>query len=724
MLGGGYICILRREVASFFYAPIAYVVGVAFLALNGLSFWALMRALSDPTLPAHPGAVLRSFFGGTMLHWLVVFALVALLSMRSVAEDRRSGLWEAMLTTRVSVCTVLMAKWSALLVFYVLLWLPTVAFIAILNLYIPDGSSMDMGPILAAYIGVVGIGAALLAVGVAFSVSTENQVVAAVGCFSVLLAWLMACEVDLLPGAWHLRLGLEAAARGEVRLDSSLTVLTVAVVALAAAVAVAAHGRRVRWPGWTRTALLLSIFGSFSSLASRHNRSLDLSSGKLNTLEEATLVMLAELDADLELTVVRPKEQVFDPVFDELVRLLGRMQDVQPRLSVTEIDPLAAPEDVARWSYELAIRAEDFASGGAILVQRGQRRRSIDLLAMASFTADDLGIGSLAELRAEAAVREAIAEVVEQSRETLCSSTGHGELSGSKETSSFGSWSAIVERLQREGILLRSLRAIDSPSLKGCDALVLMGPGDALSPSAVLALQAYREEGGDLLLALRSQPISGGDVSERGAGLSMLLEQASMRVENAVVVDPAGEIELAPAWLTYEGYGDHPIVLDFHQRRATIWQTPWALRATTDAAHVLVEASAEGWGELSIELLHSSGGYEKNPGDIESRAVALATESEQGGRLVLFGSAEAFADTWSERGIGGNERLLISSIYWALHRDRLSFEAGGAGKRPERIRLLMSSIELRNAFIWCVLVGPAALALLGAFLWWWRRREP
>ena len=98
-----FLVIVRRELAGFFYAPIAYVVGVAFLALNGLSFWALMKALSDPQVPAVPGAVLRDFFGGTMLHWLIVFAVVALLSMRSVAEERRNGLWEATLTTPLSI---------------------------------------------------------------------------------------------------------------------------------------------------------------------------------------------------------------------------------------------------------------------------------------------------------------------------------------------------------------------------------------------------------------------------------------------------------------------------------------------------------------------------------------------------------------------------------------------------------------------------------------------
>ncbi len=717
---GAFIIIVRREVASLFYAPIAYVVGVAFLAVNGLSFWALMKALSDPTMPAVPGAVLRSFFGGTMLHWLVVFALVALLSMRSVSEDRRSGLWEAILTTRVSVLTVLLAKWSALVVFYVMLWLPTIGLIEVLSSYLPKGASLDLGPIASAYLGVVAIGAALLAVGLAFSAATENQIIAAVGCFSTLLAWLMLGEVGLVGGAFHLREVLDNAARGEIRLDGTLVTVAVTVIALASAVAVSAHGRHVRWPGWIRVALLVVISAGVLVLGTRHNRSWDLSAGQVNSLHPDTLRVLAELDEPLKLTVVRPQEELFDPVFEELFRLLERMREAQPRLQLAEIDPLAHPEQVAQWSFELAIRPEDFASGGAILVQRGERTQSIDLLAMATFSADDLGVGSLSELRAESALREAIAELAEQGTETLCSTTGHGEMRSFHETSvdAPNSWGMVAERLT--GVLLREFREISADTLDGCDAVLLMGPAQSLAAEEVLELQSYWAAGGNLLIALRSHPLPG-DLTPPATGLGLFLEQAGVRVLPAAVVDSDAEVDLPLAWITYDGYGDHAAVADFDQRRATIWQTPIALRPMGDATQVLVQASANGFAEHSLTRLFKTSEYERNSKDTEDRAVALAGENRAGARIVVLGSAEAFSALWSERGIGGNERLLVSALHWTLGRE-MHLDEGGA-VRPERLRLLMSRADLQRAFVWCVVVGPAFFAFLGTLLWWWRRRE-
>ena len=604
-----------------------------------------------------------------------------------------------------------------------LLWLPTLGLIGILTLYVPGDVSMDFGPVVAAYVGVIFIGAALLAVGLAFSTATENQVVAAVGCFSLLLAWLMAGEVDVLSGAGNLRASLQAAARGELRLDSAATMVGVVTIALAGAVALSSHGRQPVLPGWTRVGLLAIIVGSTLSLTSRHNRAWDLSAGHVNTLEPETERVLGELREPVQITVLRPDAEVFEPVYGELTILLERMREAQPLLSVSQLDALANPEKVAEWSFELAIRPEDFASGGALLVQRGARTQSIDLLAMASFAADDLGVGSLSELRAEAALRVAIADVSQQRRETLCSSTGHGELSSSQEVLTSASWAQAASRVQRDGIVLREIRRLDSELLKGCDALLILGPSVLFSAKEVLALDRFRASGGNLLIALRSHPTAG-EIVARDAALAFFLEQAGMRVEDAVVVDPAGALESPPAWLTYEGYGEHAIVSDFHQRRATIWDAPWALQGTAKSVHTLVEASPSGWGERSLDLLQRSGEYTKDVEDLDVRSVALASELESGARIVLFGSAESFSSEWAARGIGGNERLLISSLHWLLRPDFDVARARVQAMSPERIRLLMTQGQLRRAFVLCVVAGPVFFGLVGAFLWWWRRREP
>ncbi len=720
--------IAKREFLGFFYAPIAYVVGVAFLAVQGFSFWALMQALSDPTAPAEVGAVLRSFFGGTLLHWFTVFALIALLSMRSVAEDRSNGLWESILTTRVHATTVLVGKWLSLVAFYALLWLPSIFLIFIFTRYLPDGQGLDLGPVYASYLGIISIGASLLAVGVAVSTATENQVIAAVVSFSLFLAWLMLGEYGGLGGdsvggdsvaagsPWFLRQQLAALARGEIQPAGLVSLVAVTMVALTCAAALAARDRGDRLRLFAAAGFLCLAGGSLGHLAARHSPSMDWSARRTNSLEPSTIALLSKIAEPVEVVVVRPTEAVFDSVHSEVLTLLWRMQSQQGHLKIRALDPLAEPSKVREWAYDLAIRAEDLSSGGAVLFQQGNRRRVVDLLAMASFGKDDLGVGALSEFRAESAFRAALTELTNLAQERLCVSTGHGEIPMAVGTPN---WQAVAGRLENEGIALQSIRVLGAKALARCDALMIMGASRSLANDELLALNNYWARGGDTLIALRSRPENG---SERlpSTGLSLLLEARGMHLLDALVVDPSAELQLNPAWMTYTGYGDHPIVSDYMDRRATVWDAPIALAVSRDDVVTLVSASEAAWSEHDLASLLRDNEYTRGPEDSRELAVALAQEDQQGSRLVLIGSAESMSSIWTVRGIGGNDHLLVASLLWALDRQVL---LAAEDKRPEHLRLLMTQSQLRSAFVWCVIVGPIFYAIFGAVLWWWRRRE-
>ena len=396
-------------------------------------------------------------------------------------------------------------------------------------------------------------------------------------------------------------------------------------------------------------------------------------------------------------------------------------QEQQPHLVIRDLDPLAQPRKVREWAFELAIRPEDLSSGGAVIFQQGDRRRVIDLLAMASFASDDLGVGALAEFRAESVFREGLAEVIARSRERLCVSAGHGELPVEVDPTepSRPHWGHVARRLRSDGVEIHELRELSADALQACDALVIVGASRAFSLDELLALHAYWASGGHTLIAMRSHPIAGQEALPR-SGLRQLLAERGMHVLDAVVVDPEAELELRPAWMTYTGYGQHAIVGDFQDRRATVWDAPLALAAGNADVVTLLQASPQAWAEHGLADFFRHGRYERGPEDRGATIVALAHESSQASRVVLFGSAESLSSTWSERGIGGNDRLLVSACLWILHRQ---VQLASQDKRPEYLRLLMSEDQLHHAFVWCVVVGPLCYALLGAGLWWWRRRE-
>ena len=133
------LAIARREAAAYLAAPIAAVVAVLFLLVEGFSFFAVLRALADPRKPAPYGAVLRTHFGGTFLYWTFLFFVVAVITMRLVSEERRQGTWEALRTAPVGHGAIVVGKWLGALVFYVVLWIPTVAYVVLLVGLAPAG---------------------------------------------------------------------------------------------------------------------------------------------------------------------------------------------------------------------------------------------------------------------------------------------------------------------------------------------------------------------------------------------------------------------------------------------------------------------------------------------------------------------------------------------------------------------------------------------------------
>ncbi|MFV2072714.1 MAG: ABC transporter permease [Thermoanaerobaculales bacterium] len=173
--------IIRRELVAYFSSPLAYVVMTAFLLMQGYIFYLLVSFLNNPQTPSM--TPLRLFFGGTIFFWLFLLFVVPVITMRLLAEERRSGTIEVLLTSPVTEALVVVGKFTAALVFYVALWLPTVIYVLVLQRH----SEIDMGPVLAGYLGVLLLGFLFLAVGTFTSTLTDNQLIAAIIAFAAMV---------------------------------------------------------------------------------------------------------------------------------------------------------------------------------------------------------------------------------------------------------------------------------------------------------------------------------------------------------------------------------------------------------------------------------------------------------------------------------------------------------------------------------------------------------
>jgi ABC-2 type transport system permease protein len=175
------LALIQRELVAYFSSPLAYVVLTAFLFFNGYVFWLITAYLNDPRTQAM--APLKLMFGGTIFFWLFLLFVVPVITMRLLAEERRTGTLEVLLTAPVSEGQVVVAKFIAAFIFYLFLWLPTVTYVIILKTH----SNIDSGPVAAGYLGIALLGVLFSAVGLLTSALSRNQIVAAIFAFAVLV---------------------------------------------------------------------------------------------------------------------------------------------------------------------------------------------------------------------------------------------------------------------------------------------------------------------------------------------------------------------------------------------------------------------------------------------------------------------------------------------------------------------------------------------------------
>lgn len=172
--------IVGREWRAYFLSPLAYVILAAFLLMNGFIFTAIVNFLNSPAAPK--GQALPLLFTNTYF-WIFNLFVVPIIAMRLFAEERKAGTLELLLTSPVTEGTVVFGKFLGALGFFLTLWLPTLAYVAILRWQTP----IDFGPVASAYLAVALIGGYFLSVGIFASTLTKNQIVAAIFTFAMLI---------------------------------------------------------------------------------------------------------------------------------------------------------------------------------------------------------------------------------------------------------------------------------------------------------------------------------------------------------------------------------------------------------------------------------------------------------------------------------------------------------------------------------------------------------
>jgi ABC-2 type transport system permease protein len=190
-----FLTLLSHEIRMLLVSPATYIAATLFLSFMGLIFTKILEEYSGTPQETSPADVYFQLF------WLPVCVMVPLLTMKCLAEERRVGTLETLLTTPVTTTEVVLAKFGAAYFLYSALWASTVGFFYILKKFSGDARFLDSGPLLGGFLFIAVSGLFFVAIGVFASSLTSNQSVAGIlGC--VMLAMLIIGGNALSDSTW------------------------------------------------------------------------------------------------------------------------------------------------------------------------------------------------------------------------------------------------------------------------------------------------------------------------------------------------------------------------------------------------------------------------------------------------------------------------------------------------------------------------------------------
>jgi len=197
--------IFKKEMRLYFTSPVAWVVFTMFLLIGGYFFYSIfafytlasMQSAMNPAMGRDlnvTDSVMRPLFSNISV---ILLLLMPLVTMRLFAEERRSGTIELLLTYPVRDGAVLAGKYLAAFALYAIMIALTLLYPGIVVYF----ARLEWGPVLTGYLGLLLMGGMFIAVGVCASSLTENQIVAAITTFGVLLLlWVLGWSADYAGG--------------------------------------------------------------------------------------------------------------------------------------------------------------------------------------------------------------------------------------------------------------------------------------------------------------------------------------------------------------------------------------------------------------------------------------------------------------------------------------------------------------------------------------------
>ncbi len=192
-----FLTLLDRELKSFFYSGIAYVVLFFLLLLTGWNFFSVISLLNHG--PADV-TVVEGFFG-LVTFWFPFVLTFPIITMRSFSQEYQMGTFEPLTTAPVRDWQVVLSKYTATVLFYLVIWLPSLLYFYLFDWVTLGQAAHAAGAYWGSYLLLLVMGMFYLSIGCLASALTKDQINAAVIAFcAITLTFFLGLLTYIVPG--------------------------------------------------------------------------------------------------------------------------------------------------------------------------------------------------------------------------------------------------------------------------------------------------------------------------------------------------------------------------------------------------------------------------------------------------------------------------------------------------------------------------------------------
>lgn len=715
------LAVLKKEFRSLFWNVIGWLfIGIT-LALFGLYFFVYNLSYGYPYISYSLSAIAFLFM-----------VTVPLLTMRVLAEEKRSKTDQLLLTSPVSVGKIVLGKFLALALIYTI----CIAVISIAPLVLMLFGDV---PLAETYVGILGFwlyGLSCIAIGVFVSSITESQVISAVLSFALIFVGYMMSSItsvlsstgNLLTkilGCYDLYTPLDDFFNGVLSVTGIVYYISIIVLML---FLTTQSIQKRRWSISKKT-VSLSVFSSttivvciaiavvvnlVANALPEDYTQIDATSQKLYSITEETEDYLASLTEDITIYVI-----VNENSKDENVdKTLQKYASASKHITVTYVDPDVSPSFVLQYT-------SDSIGSNSIIVACGDKSKVIDYSSdIYEYSYDSNYNYSVSGYDCEGQVTAALQYVTTESDTTVYELDGHGESTLS------GDFSEVFEKRFVNVETLNLLSVDEIP--EDCEAIFVTAPQSDLSEDDLMKLEDYVDNGGSLFVSIDYSSWS--DLTNFKALLShysiattesLLLEtDRSYYYQSQYFLMPTVEStsissDVAGNLMVFAPYAVGLQFTGDDSSNTTSFLTTSENAIAKTAEHIeSFAASAQSQDDiasfLSVEDGDTQGSY----------SLGLTVANDNGGQICVVGSAVMFTDSANEIVSGRNATLFNGIVESLVATDDTADSTIVIASKDYSVSYLtvsQSTIVLYG-ILWGVFM-PLALIIFGIVVWARRRRR-